>query len=99
MADPHTLERELYSLYCFYDALENNNTPTITDTLDLKFVDDVIKGIWTKQHEKNIKDHDMFAYQYHGPVLKSHLQSIGAPSSGWKYGIFEKETTKLTSQA
>ena len=99
MADPHTLERELSSLYCFYDALENNNTPTITDTLDLKFVDDVIKGIWTKQHEKNIKDHDMFAYQYHGPVLKSHLQSIGAPSSGWKYGIFEKETTKLTSQA
>ena len=99
MADPNTLERELSSLYCFYDALENNRNPTITDTLDLKFVDDVIKGIWTKQKEKDIKDHDMFAYQYHGSALKSHLQGMGAPSSGWKYGIFEKETTKLTSQS
>ena len=48
MADPHTLQRELSSLYCFYNTIENNETPPKTDTLDMKFVDDVLlENNWT----------------------------------------------------
>jgi len=97
MADPHTLQRELSSLYCFYNTIENNDTPPETDTLDVKFVDDVIKGIWGKDI-KNLKEHDIYAYQYHGPALLKHLKSMGAATSGYKYGIFEKDTSLLTSQ-
>ena len=97
MADPHTLQRELSSLYCFYNTIENNETPPETDTLDIKFVDDVIKGIWGTDI-KNLKDHDIYAYQYHGPALLKHLKSMGAATSGYKYGIFEKDTSLLTSQ-
>ena len=97
MADPHTLQRELSSLYCFYNTIEKNETPPETDTLDVKFVDDVIKGIWGTDI-KNLKDHDIYAYQYHGPALLKHLKSMGAATSGYKYGIFEKDTSLLTSQ-
>ena len=97
MADPHTLQRELSSLYCFYNTIENNKTPPETDTLDVKFVDDVIKGIWGTDI-KNLKEHDIYAYQYHGPALLKHLKSMGAATSGYKYGIFEKDTSLLTSQ-
>ena len=97
MADPHTLQRELSSLYCFYNTIEKNETPPETDTLDIKFVDDVIKGIWGTDI-KNLKDHDIYAYQYHGPALLKHLKSMGAATSGYKYGIFEKDTSLLTSQ-
>ena len=97
MADPHTLQRELSSLYCFYNTIEKNETPPETDTLDVKFVDDVIKGIWGTDI-KNLKEHDIYAYQYHGPALLNHLKSMGAPTSGYKYGIFEKDTSLLTSQ-
>lgn len=97
MADPHTLQRELSSLYCFYNTIEKNETPPETDTLDVRFVDDVIKGIWGTDI-KNLKDHDIYAYQYHGPALLKHLKSMGASTSGYKYGIFEKDTSLLTSQ-
>ena len=97
MADPHTLQRELSSLYCFYNTIEKNETPPETDTLDVRFVDDVIKGIWGTDI-KNLKDHDIYAYQYHGPALLKHLKSMGAATSGYKYGIFEKDTSLLTSQ-
>ena len=97
MADPHTLQRELSSLYCFYNTIENNETPPETDTLDMKFVDDVIKGIWGRDVNK-LKEHDIYAYQYHGPALLKHLKSMGAPTSGYSYGIFEKDTSLLTAQ-
>ena len=97
MADPHTLQRELSSLYCFYNTIEKNETPPETDTLDVRFVDDVIKGIWGTDI-KNLKEHDIYAYQYHGPALLKHLKSMGASTSGYKYGIFEKDTSLLTSQ-
>ena len=97
MADPHTLQRELSSLYCFYNTIEKNETPPETDTLDVRFVDDVIKGIWGTDI-KNLKEHDIYAYQYHGPALLKHLKSMGAATSGYKYGIFEKDTSLLTSQ-
>ena len=97
MADPHTLQRELSSLYCFYNTIENNETPPKTDTLDMKFVDDVIKGIWGRDVNK-LKEHDIYAYQYHGPALLKHLKSMGAPTSGYSYGIFEKDTSLLTAQ-
>ena len=97
MADPHTLQRELSSLYCFYNTIENNETPPKTDTLDMKFVDDVIKGIWGKDIKK-LKEHDIYAYQYHGPALLNHLKSMGAATSGYSYGIFEKDTSLLTAQ-
>ena len=97
MADPHTLQRELSSLYCFYNTIENNETPPKTDTLDMKFVDDVIKGIWGTDVNK-LKEHDIYAYQYHGPALLKHLKSMGAPTSGYSYGIFEKDTSLLTAQ-
>ena len=97
MADPHTLQRELSSLYCFYNTIEKNETPPETDTLDIKFVDDVIKGIWGTDI-KNLKEYDIYAYQYHGPALLKHLKSMGAATSGYKYGIFEKDTSLLTSQ-
>ena len=98
MADPHTLQRELSSLYCFYNTIENNETPPKTDTIDVKFVDDVIKGIWGKDIKK-LKEHDIYAYQYHGPALLNHLKSMGAATSGYSYGIFEKDTSLLTSQS
>ena len=91
------MDRLKTSLYCFYNTIEKNETPPETDTLDVKFVDDVIKGIWGTDI-KNLKDHDIYAYQYHGPALLKHLKSMGAATSGYKYGIFEKDTSLLTSQ-
>tara|TARA_Y100001963_G_C6741676_1_gene429315 strand:+ start:78 stop:1535 length:1458 start_codon:yes stop_codon:yes gene_type:complete len=89
----HTLERELSSVYCIYEALELNRNPRTTQEGGI--VDPHIKKIWGNTP---IPDTDIFAYEHQGQVFKSYLKQIGAPLTGWKYGLFEKKLTKLSSQ-
>ena len=91
MADPHTLERELSSVYCFYEALELGTPPVGGGQ-----VSSYIRNIWGNV---TIPSNDIFAYEFQGPVLKSFLTRIGAPTRGWKYGLFEKSLTSLSTQS
>ena len=90
----HTLERELSSVYCIFEALELNRTPR--SNLEGNIVDPHIKKIWGNVP---IPEHDIFAYEHQGQEFKRYLEKIGAPTSGWQYGLFEKKLDKLSQQS
>ena len=93
MSNPNTLKRELGSLWCIYEACELDQKPL--SNVENGRVDPHIQKVYgnTKINEK-----DLFSFQYQGPVFKEWLDNNQFPTKGWKYGIFEKSTDKLTQQ-
>ena len=90
MADARTTERELSSVYCIFEALEMNQLPATGGSLSPHIV-----TIWGNN---TIPPHDIFAFQHQGQSFKSFLQSNNIPLRGWKYGLFEKSMTRLSTQ-
>lgn len=91
MADARTTERELSSVYCIFEALELNQLPVTGGNVSLH-----IRNIWGRTP---IPPTDLFAFQHQGQSFKSFLQTNNFPFKGWKYGLFEKDMTPLSSQA
>ena len=93
MGQSNTLQRELGSLWCIYEACELDQKPL--SNVENGRVDPHIQKVYG-----NIKvnDKDLFSFQYQGPIFKEWLERNQFPTKGWKYGIFEKSTDKLTQQ-
>jgi len=93
MGQSNTLQRELGSLWCIYESCELDQKPL--SNVENGRVDPHIQKVYG-----NIKvnDKDLFSFQYQGPIFKEWLERNQFPTKGWKYGIFEKSTDKLTQQ-
>ena len=93
MGQSNTLQRELGSLWCIYESCQLDQKPL--SNVENGRVDPHIQKVYG-----NIKvnDKDLFSFQYQGPIFKEWLERNQFPTKGWKYGIFEKSTDKLTQQ-
>jgi len=101
MADASITKRELASLYSIWVELDGPvNDRLSPDDIQPKtsvttVANAISEYIW-KDMDTVKQINDVFAFQWQGIEFKKWLKDRNAPTSGWKYGIWEKNITPFS---